>query len=161
QPGDAVWCPLKIPEEFWERTASYGLPLVNTFTDVRDVPEGLELVPWGWTESIRRFARTVHAGVEAPPDAAIVKSNSRRCSHDLESRWNCGLDGAVPITSPADLERALRHVGPSDRWVLKAEFSSAARQRIVCTGPTPDGNSAGWIRNRSNAGEWLLFEPWV
>lgn len=161
QPGDSVWCPLRIAAEFWQRAADRGLPLVESFTNIRDVPKGLELIPWGWTEPVRRFARSVHAGSDAPPQDSIARANSRRLSHELETRWNCGLNGAATISSPAELEKVLGHVGPKDRWVLKAEFSSAARQRIVCTGSTPDANSAGWIRNRLSAGEWLLFEPWV
>lgn len=161
RPGDAAWCPLKISAEFWQRMADRGLPLLEACSEIRDLPKGLELVPWGWTEPVRRFARTVHANCEAPPQPAVVTANSRRFSLQLETCWNCGLDGAEPITSSADLEQAIRDLRLDERWVLKAEFGAAARQRIVCTGPVPDPNSSGWIRNRLAAGDWLVFEPWV
>ncbi|MBL8849042.1 MAG: hypothetical protein JNG89_05135 [Planctomycetaceae bacterium] len=161
QPGDAVWCSSSVPKTFWIGMAELGLSLVRGVDDAAAVPPNLALVPWGWTEELRRFGQQVRANVAAPPDGAVVRANSRRFACELETRWDVGLPGARAVTSHAELGETLRNVGPHARWVIKSEFSSAARQRIVGTGPVPDQNSAGWINKRLAAGEWLAYEPWV
>jgi hypothetical protein len=161
QPGDCLWCPLPIPDSFFRQMSARGLPFIKGVCTPSDVPPDLEFVPWGWSTAVERLARTLRARCDAPPQAAVLQANSRRFAMELEHRWRTGLDRACAVTSLSDLEQALRSIGPHDRWVLKAEFSAAARQRIIGTGPTPDPTSAGWIRNRLAAGEWLAFEPWV
>lgn len=161
EPGDWIWCPRPVPHSFWERMSALGLPLVESASAIADVPAGLELAPWGWSRDAQRFARQVDAQSDAPPPAAVIQANSRRFALELEQRWNCGLERAQGVTSLVELEQVLRSVGPEERWVLKAEFSSAARERIVCTGATPNSTSAHWIRKRLAAGACLCFEPWV
>lgn len=160
-PGDAIWCPRPIAESFWRAMAAQGLPLVQGQSDAAAVPGGLELVPWGWSGAAERFARSVGARCHAPPAFAVATANSRRFAFELEQQWGMGLARAAAVSTISELDDALRTIGPDERWVLKAEFSAAARQRIVCTGRTPDATSAGWIRKRLAAGAWLIFEPWV
>ncbi len=159
--GDWVWCPRPVPQSFWERMSALGLPLVRSASDIADVAAGLEFVPWGWNSVVERFARQVAARIGAPSLDAVRRANSRRIAAEFEQRWNCGLERTQVVTSLTVLQSVLRAVRPDERWVLKTEFSSAARERIVCTGPAPDPTSAGWIRKRLAAGEWLCFEPWV
>ena len=161
QPADLIWCPRPVKSEFWESMSQFGLPMATGVSEMADVPHGLELTPWGWSSAAERFGQTVKAHCQRPPMDAIRRANSRRFSFEFESKWNVGLEGAVGITSAKDLERALSGLSADQRWVLKAEFGAAARQRIVCTGPAPDATAAGWIRKRLAAGEWLAFEPWV
>ena len=160
-PGDFIWCPQPPAPDFWERMSDRGIASVTGISSPADAPPGLELTPWGWTQTVRRRARSLRARIAAPPQAAVRAANSRRWSSQLETRWNVGLEGAAEIRSEADLTDVLRSVTDTGRWVLKSEFGAAARQRIVCTGPTPDGTAAGWIRRRLSAGEWLTYEPWV
>jgi len=159
--GDRIWCPQPVAPEFWERMSALGLPLVQGAAATADVPAGLDLTPWGWSTAMQQFARRVAARMDAPPLSTVRRANSRRFALELEQHWNCGLDLSHGVTSIAELEQVLRDVRSGERWVLKTEFSSAARERIVCTGPAPDSTSVGWIRKRLAAGAWLCFEPWV
>lgn len=159
--GDSIWCPQPVADSFWRDMAGRGLPLVHGLSDPAAVPPGLELVPWGWSATIERFARSIRATCDAPPASAVATANSRRFALALEQQWDVGLERTAPITSLAELDHALCTIGPYERWVLKAEYGAAARQRIICTGRTHDPTSAGWIRKRLAAGEWLIFEPWV
>ena len=94
RPGDAVWCPLKISAEFWQRMADRGLPPLLAGSEIRDLPDGLELVPWGWTEPVRRFARTVHSSCEAPLQQAVGPVDND-VGKSLDGRLQAS-GGAVP-----------------------------------------------------------------
>lgn len=159
--GDCIWCPESIPQAYWEHAVSLGLPRVRSASRISDVPEQADVEPWGWSPAMRRFATQLRASINAPGHDAVVRANSRRFGFELEHRWNCGLTRARPITTTAELEAALRTVGASERWVLKAEFGSAARERVICYGADPASTAARWIRKRLAAGNWLCFEPWV
>lgn len=159
--GDSLWCPDAIPQTFWDHIESVGLPRVRPVSRTSDVLQQAQFQPWGWSPAVRRFAQQSGASIEAPAHDAVVRANSRRFSLELEHRWNCGLPRATPIRSQLDLESALRTVATGERWVLKAEFGSAARERIVCHGHLLSAAQTRWIGKRLAAGDWLCFEPWV
>jgi hypothetical protein len=64
--GDWIWCPKRIEMEFWSRMESQGLPRVRACGPSSPPPAGLEMVPWGWSETIRGLAESLLARVAAP-----------------------------------------------------------------------------------------------
>ena len=158
--GDFLWMPPCEPG-FFETLSAAGLPRVTPLHNPADIPPGLELVPWGWTDEARDLARRWRCTNSAPDPSAVAAANSRRLSFRLESDWNVGLNGAAAIDSVATLERRLPDIAPDDRWVLKANFSNSARERILGRGPVLSEPQRRWIERRLSADGLLVFEPWV
>ncbi len=159
--GDWIWCPEPVEPAFWERLRAAGRPAVQPVSDAALVPAGLELTPWGWTDETREFARRIRAVVDAPPQAAVRAANSRRLSFQSVTEWGVGIPGENCVESPAQLHDAVRRVADDLRWVLKAEFSGAARERLLGRGPSLDASIRRWAEKRLRSGLTLFLEPWL
>lgn len=161
--GDCIWCPEPVVTSgFWEELQRAGMPAVQPVTDMRQVPAGLELTPWGWTDEVRGWSSQVKALIHAPPQPAVRSANSRRFSFACEQEWGVALRNAAAVTAPADVPAIVDRVGVAGhRWVVKAEFSHAARERILGRGPTVDPATANWIRRRIERDGVVFLEPWV
>ncbi|RMH23033.1 MAG: hypothetical protein D6696_01795, partial [Acidobacteria bacterium] len=90
-----------------------------------------------------------------PPASAAARANHRGFALELARRLGCALPGARLVRSPGELERAARGV---ERWVVKAPFSAAGRERHVHRGGRWPGRIVARLLQRH--GE-LLFEPWM
>lgn len=159
--GDWLWCSEPIEAAFWESMLQLGLPVVHPCGPATGPPRDLKLTPWGWSPAIREFGARVGARLNAPPDRVIRDVNSRAYSFQLEQEWECGPEIAGAVSSVADLELMLSRFGPQERWMLKARFSAAARDRLIGRGPLPDAAGSDWIRRRLSRGESLYFEQWL
>ena len=158
--GDCVWTPQPIEASFFEQAVRDGLPRVLPVVSFDPVPPGVECVPWGWTDDIRRLCDR-HGWIRNdPPDAAVRAANSRRLSTSLEMEWGVGLDFAGEVASFQDIERFVAFHGESSRWVVKAEFGMSGRERLIGTG-SPTAADRNWIAKRLAADGVLFFEPWV
>jgi hypothetical protein len=159
--GDWIWCPEPVEPEFWQRMRLAGCPGVQPVSDVADVPTGLEFTPWGWTGEARAFADRIRAVVDAPPQPAVRAANSRRLSFRCEAEWGIGIPGETCVESPEQLADAILTMGDDVRWVLKAEFSGAARERLLGCGPSLDASTRRWAEQRLRRGQALFLEPWL
>lgn len=158
--GDIIWTPAPWPASFLDQFALSGAPVVRTVENWSDVEESVEFVPWGWTEELIAMAR-VKSWSAALPDPAIVRwANSRRTSAAFEHQWSVGLPGAATCTSFTAAEAAIQALPARSPWVIKADFSMSARERITGVGPLRP-EAVGWLERRLAADGVVFFEPWV
>ncbi len=163
--GDLIWTPEEIPKSFWEELAEVGLPRVRGVTDLSALPtDNIELVPWGWSR------RTIELGRRtSPPSEAVVRmGNSRTWSFTLEQDLGVVLPGAARIERLEDFsltvaksaqlcgDRSKEH-----RWVIKANFGMAARERILGLGSLLSDSHQRWIQRRLVSDGAVFFEPWL
>ncbi len=158
--GDYVWTPQPIESSFFEKATTDGLPNVIPVVSVEAVPRGVECIPWGWTDPVRRLCDK-HGWVRNdPPFTAVRAANSRRLSAALEQEWLVGPEFAGEATSIDQIERFLTFHEPASRWVIKAEYGMSGRERLIGSG-IPTTADRNWINKRLAADGVVFFEPWV
>lgn len=158
--GDYLWTPEPIDANFFERAIAAGLPRVHPVVALADVPRGTECLPWGWTDDVRLLCDKQGWIRNDPPDSAVRAANSRRFSFALEQEWHVGLESAGLATSVPHVEQILSHFGSSARWVVKAEFGMAGRERLIGSGAMTS-TDRNWIAKRLDADTAVFVEPWV
>ena len=159
--GDWIWTPLAIEATFFQQAVQQGLPHVIPVIALKDVPKGIECVPWGWSRDVLKLVTRFGWSANPPPEAVVRQANSRSLSEELERLWGCGLETARRIESLAALKMAIRSRDRSDEaWVVKAEFGMSARERILGRGPLTDADE-NWVRRRLDSCGVVFFEPWV
>lgn len=187
--GDLIWTPEEISESFWQELAAVGLPRVRGVSDLGTLAaDNIELVPWGWSRSAFALAgcpvgwdsvptasenwsgrspnlRNAHS---LPSDTAVRLGNSRAWSFALEQDLGVALPGAARIERLADFSSTVAQSAhlcddhPDEhRWVIKANFGMAARERILGRGLALSGSHQHWIQRRLAADGYLFFEPWL
>lgn len=174
EPDDVLWMPLTADADFWPRLqAQCPWHLPRRVTHLSDAPRGLHFTPWGWSSPLEQSCRA--AGIELPqhPAAAVVhKVNSRRFSTGLEAELAVGLTGARWLTRADDLCDLLQHIGSrstdstgaadqSPDWVLKADLSHSARERIIGRGAELSPRDRSWVEARLQRDGGVVCEPWV
>lgn len=161
--GDVLWTPEPIHSDFFRAAAEARLPRITGTMQPARLPGPLECVPWGWTDRLRSLCQERGWTADAPSAAAVATANSREFSTRLEHEWNIALPGAGPAASISDVEQRLNLLsGPDERprWVIKAQFGMAGRERLLGSGPlTPPAE--GWIRKRLADDGLVFVEPWV
>lgn len=162
QPGDMVWCPHPVGEEFFARLAAAGLPRVRAVSRLDDVPAGNELVPWGWTLEVLELAEQFALSIDPPPAEAVRAVNSRQFAHKQELARGLALPGSGTATGWDELTRLLE-ASVSAQWLVKSEFSQAGRDRFRL-----DLHEQGsieklraWAIPRLRGGGTLFVEPWL
>lgn len=158
--GDWIWCPQPIDAGFVARMIECGLPAVRPVSDQRDVPTDVEFVPWGWSDRARKFAAVVGVAVDAPSSGIVRRANSRRFGLRCEIEQGVVPPGVAAVESMAALGEMLQTVPHSQHWVLKADFSHAARERILGRGGELTPDQARWAAKRLDRDGILVFEPW-
>lgn len=166
--GDFIRLPAPVEPGFFEYLEACGLPRLRpVFDSTRraELSEVEDVIPWGWTDDVRRWADRRRLPFSAPPQEAVARANAREFSMELERELGGGLPGAAIIRSFDDLSRALArlrlHPPHRNRWVVKAEFGMSARERMIGMGNAPDRRTADWIRLRLARDGAVYFEPWV
>lgn len=161
--GDVLWTPEPIHSEFFRAAAEAGLPRVTGTMRPAWLPGQIECVPWGWTDRLRVLCQERGWTADAPIAAAVGTANSREFSTRLEHERDIALPGAGPAASISDVEHRLNLLSaPNERprWVIKAQFGMAGRERLLGSGPlTPPAE--GWIRKRLADDGVVFVEPWV
>ncbi len=187
--GDAIHIPL--PQLEWDanNAAARGWPQVTVVrSDAelrawRDQYSQVELCPWGWTSAERQLAERYQLDAAPPPEAALRAVNSRHFAHELEQELGIALPGSsmvavieelpAAIAQAADASRAMtqaaRHHGDPDgndspasgRWLVKAEFGMAGRERFSGDGGEVTEQLRHWAARRLSAGVRLYVEPWA
>lgn len=162
--GDVLWTPQPIDEMFLDRLADAGLPRLSVVSPGDEIPSGLSLTPWGWTQEVIVWGQSVGAMVTAPQLPVVRQLNSRSFSFAQEQRHGVGLSGSARVESVSDLTAAIKPlVDQGLGWVVKAEFSNSSRERFVHRGKTPVDSIALklWAQRRLVRGQALFVEPWV
>lgn len=160
--GDLLWLPAEVEAGFLDALVSAGMPRVRPVGKKDDVPTSVVVTPWGWTDRIRDWASRHGWSYVAPAQQVIREVNSRRFSHRLEQDTSSALPGACEIQTVDELATAIDRLPPGhEQWVIKAEFSMAARERFLGRGRRLSPQAAGWMKRRLAHDGVVFFEPWV
>lgn len=153
QPGDSIQG-FEAPDTALEaELLQVGLSLPSDRS--RD---GARVIPWGWTEPVRKVASEHGWRIHAPSQEAVKAVNSRSFSHQFEcDAGPLAPEGLRLLTSPGDLTKATQSLGMRD-WIVKAEFGMSGRERIAGRGPPAD-SQVNWLRNRLRESRVAFFEP--
>lgn len=166
--GDAIYLPGTISPEFSSSLVNAGLPRVE-FTGqlpTRELVAELQFVPWGFSTEVANVAKSKGFQFEAPLSAAIQTVNARTFSFECEQKWGGLLPGSRQLESWVELESAvielqkLQSKQESD-WVVKANFSMSARERMRGRGNQLTDQIKIWAEKRISQGQTLFLEPWV
>lgn len=163
EPGDAVVLPERFEAGFLATLEESGLPPIVPWSTLRATKSAVdaELIPWGWSDAPRDFARRFGLAMAAPPLDAVHAVNSRRFSFQCETDAAIGLPGAATPTTLDQVADCLRTLSADAGWVIKAEFGMSARERILGRGSVLSTPAAGWVRKRLARDGVVFFEPWV
>jgi hypothetical protein len=154
--------PQPVDASFFYELSQAGLPELKQILKSESVPQNLKLYPWGWTSDLRQWADENSLKFHAPQQAAVRAVNSRRFSFQLEREWNVALPGSAAVTSLDELKAAVQNLPEEfDRWVIKAEFSMSARERVLGNGREISVNVRNWTSRRLGTNGVVFFEPWV
>lgn len=138
--------------------------LPQVVDSLRNAPADAEVVPWGWSATIVNAIESAGLVVPEHPAPEVVRLvNSRSFSFEIEQREHCELPGAAVVHSLAELEPVLRRLSPAGeirRWVIKANWSNSARERLLGEGTKLTEANADWIRSRLERDGVVAIEPW-
>lgn len=132
EPGDEIFCPEPIAEEFWERMEQLGCASIRPVgpADLK-TSRACSLVPWGWTPAMREIVRRLKLADDAPPQEVIWQVNSR------EFAFACCAD--LDILLPGEglarsLPQALEQIDTAQRawggWIVKPNQGQAGRGQL-------------------------------
>lgn len=127
-----------------------------------------QLAPWGWSDAARRLLRSLRLQQIAPDGDAVRRVNTRAFAADFDvlvdpdtgtpaGAFSRLCDSAAEVTAAiAEFRNTL-----SERWVIKANLSHAARNRLLGMGADLSPDQQRWLARRLQAGEPVCVEPWV
>lgn len=166
EPDDRIWCPGELPEEFLESLESWELPREVFVSEYDRIPRGLELVPWGWSSEAIAFGNR-YGLIIKPPSLDVVRFvNSREYSVLMEQQLDVDKEGcekpaAQLCTSLSEIQSRIERLATESRWVIKANWSHAARERLQGRGPMVSVVEAHWIQKRLDRDGIVCWEPWL
>ena len=165
RPGDKLWLASTLADPRINATVVTEPPTDSSKLDA--------VLAWGETDELARLRRQpgeprsghwIDQLWSLSPRSADVaaQANDRRWSARLARSLNVALPGAMVIETMDQLVRHLEDPGHelSSRWVLKAPFSAAGRERVLHTGPLDPASRSHAQRLLARYGA-LCFEPWL
>ncbi len=163
KPGDYLWIPelLIDRKDSWQHLVKQAG--VVGIWQVDQIPSGIEIefVPWGWTEKNIRWAEKQGWETQHPGMQIIAWSNSRATSFGYEQQWKSAPPGSVELYRVEDLCRHLATFSDDAKWVMKAEFSMSARERMIGQGRDVLQPTLNWLKKRLLHSGRVFFEPWL
>ena len=127
------------------------------------------LIPWGYSDDALALAERLCLSVEAPSAEAVRRVNSRRFQNFFD--FTCTLTevatlGVKPFSTICEhmdhtLEWLRSDISNAQPWVIKAEFSHAARNRILGRGNQLTVPQQTWLNRQFAQGAIVSAEPWV
>ena len=159
--GDRIWCPGQLPEEFLTSLSQWGLPANIFVTQPREIPAGMELVPWGWSSAAVEFGERHGLVVEAPPLEVVRLANSREYSVPREEPPADDWDFATLCRTLGEVLACVERLPTTTAWVIKANWSHAARERILGRGPVISNADLQWVKQRLARDGVVCWELWL
>jgi hypothetical protein len=160
---DSVVAPGEIKPDEFAALSELGLPIPQFLHSTREIAalRDVELVPWGWTNSLTSIGKSYGFRCLAPPPDVVRRVNSRAFRLGLEHNWKVGLPGSAAVGSVSELESLLSKEGNRARgWLLKANFGMSGRESLRGRGTVLDASSRNWVQKRLSTGP-VVFEPVV
>jgi hypothetical protein len=169
EPGDIVLSDAKVlPAEL--PSVYDGLRYMNldaVLTAMRTSPEPWQFKPWGWSNTAIRMAAQLGLSGSEPVASSVKFVNSRQFSAtldeviDIESGEQTGLFGRLCVTVSETISQVRRHgANGNGKWVIKANISHAARNRILGSGTELRDEQRRWLEAQL-ADAPVYIEPWV
>jgi hypothetical protein len=127
---------------------------------------GWQVQPWGWSEWSAGLVRRLGIRQVVPDPEVVRVVNSREFSASEDVLLSAGgeeLFGRL-CRSVGEVELFLGELAGSGHeggWVLKSNFSHAARNRLVGRGEELGERERGWLLRRLERGGCVYGEPWV
>ncbi|HCO22792.1 MAG: hypothetical protein CME31_26265 [Gimesia sp.] len=165
--GDQIYLPGSITSEFMTDLKTAGLPEVEWISAWPRHEEAArsEFVPWGWSEAAAKLADAQGFTANTPDLAAVKTVNSRSFSFACEREWGLSLPGSRRVENMEELEAAVAELplqqAREPAWVLKANFSMSARERMLARGTGVKNPVRDWAKKRFAYQQPLFLEPWV
>lgn len=162
---DQIYLPGTVSPEFTTQLQASGFPRVRFTADwpAEKSASALDFTPWGWSDNVTRLAQAQGFAVASPDPEAVRTVNARTFSFQLESDWGLALPGSCQVADLDSLVQALQQLpeAADSAWVLKANFSMSARERMCGRGSQLTEPIRGWAAKRLAQGQPLFLEPWV
>lgn len=158
---DRIWCPGQLSEEFLCSLSQWGLPASIFVRDAAHIPHGMEFVPWGWSESAIEFGTQHGLVVDHPPLEVVRLANSREYSASLEASTAQPGSLATLCRSIEAVRACIDSLPRSTKWVVKANWSHAARERILGQGRELTPAALAWINQRISRDSVVCWESWL
>jgi len=160
--GDRILSFGSIDDGFPEQLTACGLSAPAAVHPDSSENHHWLLVPWGWSPPVIDWAKRHAVVCDAPPLQVVREVNSRRFSVQREREAGCALPGTRIVTSVHEMQGAVRELpAGTNRWVVKAEWGMAARERMLGASRKPSAAVVNWAGKRFRAGQSLIVEPWV
>jgi len=160
--GDAVLVD-EMPDPEDLRAIEGGVvPRLTPVLDPSTLNNVTEVVPWGWTRSVRELAERLGVVSVAPPADVIETANRRGWGFAIEQDLDLGLPGSRAVETPTELNRCIKQLGDEPRgWVIKADLAMAGRERRRGRGAELVNDTRDWARGLLGRDGVLFVEPWV
>lgn len=162
-PGDRIWCPGQVDPQFLQSLSqNTRTDLESAFvSDASQIPAGMELVPWGWSPAAVEFGKHHGLRVSAPPLDLVKLANSREFSVPRDRSPSYEWDFAVLLKTLGQVLARVERVPQSLQWVIKANWSHAARERILGRGPRISDADIAWVKQRLARDGVVCWELWL
>ena len=166
---EARWARITMPQHVLRRISSASL-LLAAFAPADD--DSIVLHTPGPVDPARARFATIEAKVGVPPrwdvawaDPRADRANDRRTALTLAQKLGYALPGARVIASLAELDEHLASggadAGHEGRWVCKAPWTAAGRDRAHGHGPRASGETRVHLGRMLERFSVVMFEPWM
>lgn len=172
--GDRIWCPARVEPAFAEvlgqrlriltpssSPEGRGEPEAIFVSDPSQIPAGMELVPWGWSPAAAEFGQRHRLQVRHPPLELVKLANSREFSVPREVPPDDETEFAVLCRTLGQVLAKIERIPSSCQWVIKANWSHAARERIIGCGPYISDPEIAWVKQRLARDSVVCWEWWL
>lgn len=170
--GDRIWCPGRVEPAFVEllaeRLRSLGPSLGDREVteaifvgDPSQIPAGMKLVPWGWSPAAVEFGQRHGLHVQHPPLELVKRANSREFSVPRELPPDDETVYAELCLTLGQVLAKIERIPSSLQWVIKANWSHAARERIIGRGPHLSDADIAWVKQRLARDGVVCWELWL
>jgi hypothetical protein len=127
------------------------------------------LVPWGWDDHARQFARNLNSSSVIPSDDAVRQVNQRSflAGRDVVDPNTISLPFGETFgrlcTDEASVTEALQQLDSAGvgSWILKAEWTASGRNRLRGRGTSLNPQQRNWARKQLNSCGAVYLEPQV
>jgi hypothetical protein len=161
---DLLLAPPDVNEADFPDLVALGLPLPRFVPDLpsRHSHPALELVPWGWTDSVIALGKSHGWSCLAPPLEVVRDVNSRGFRFAQERKFDVAVAGTAMISAIDDLESILRqHANTPRGWLLKASFGMSGREALRGWGTILNDQTRNWAQKRLATVGPIIVEPIV
>lgn len=159
--GDHIWCPGELPVQFLSSLSRWNLPPSLFISDATQIPRGMDFVPWGWSPAAIEFGTQYGLAVHHPPLDVVRLANSREHSVSLEASQTDSPVFATLCRSVDEVLACIHSLTPNTKWVIKANWSHAGRERILGTGSQLTPAVIAWINQRLARDGVISWEKWL